>query len=160
VKFRKAWHKVDAKEVVQTIGVTDDGHVHLGYNVSGTDDGEGAYFAEFGPDDALRFAFELANLARYAKTVRPRQTEQEWTPAEAGAAVAKVLDQLDQEPGPWHAADYPSLAQRPFGTVPGDYDEWDNHRDTERDPWVSDDCLENRCGECTRADCEHSCHSH
>lgn len=72
LEFRRAWHKVDANGVVETIGVTADGHVHLGYNVSGTDDGQGVYFAEFSGDDAYQFAFELANLARYARTVQRR----------------------------------------------------------------------------------------
>lgn len=30
------------------------------------------------------------------------EVEEEWSAAEAGAAVADALDQLDQEPGPWH----------------------------------------------------------
>jgi hypothetical protein len=106
MKFRKAWHKVDANSVMQTIGVTDNGHVHLGYNVAGIIDGKGDYFAEFDPEAALRFAFELANLARYGKTVQLRVAEQEWTPAEAGSAVAEALDLLGQEPGPWHAPDH------------------------------------------------------
>lgn len=72
LEFRRAWHKVDANGDVETIGVTDDGHVHIGCNVAGTDDGLGVYFAEFSGDDALHFAFELANLARYARTVKPR----------------------------------------------------------------------------------------
>lgn len=31
--------------------------------------------------------------------------EEEWTPAEAGSAVAAALDQLEQEPGPWRLSD-------------------------------------------------------
>jgi hypothetical protein len=38
----------------------------------------------------------------------PGQTpgpEQEWTPAEAGAAIAEVLGMLENEPGPWRVTD-------------------------------------------------------
>jgi hypothetical protein len=64
VKLQRAWHKQDANQVMQTIGVTANGHVHLGYSLAGD---QGDYFAEFEPDEALRFAAELAELAQYAK---------------------------------------------------------------------------------------------
>lgn len=66
MKLQRAWHKEDANQVMQTIGVTANGHVHLGYSLA---DDQGAYFAEFDADEALRFAAELAELARYAKTL-------------------------------------------------------------------------------------------
>jgi hypothetical protein len=70
VKFIRAFHKKDAEGVQQTIGVAEDGQVWL--RVTGwTDDDEPGYAnARFDPDEALRLAFELANLARYGRSVQ------------------------------------------------------------------------------------------
>lgn len=71
MKLLRAWRKRDAAGIVQLIGVTSDGRVRLAHGLSDADEPAGEYFAEFDADSALRFAFELANLARYAKTVKP-----------------------------------------------------------------------------------------
>lgn len=49
--------------------------------------------------------------------------EQEWSRAEAGAAVAEALDQLGQEAGPWHLSDSALDRLRRLE----DLDDWDEH---------------------------------
>lgn len=71
MKFRKAFHKTDATGVMQSIGVDPAGRVFLARDLTVAGD-RGEFYAQFTPDDALKFAGEMANLARYAKTLRPR----------------------------------------------------------------------------------------
>jgi hypothetical protein len=71
MKFVRAFHKTDAAGVDQTIGVDAMGRVFLASRLTVAGE-RGEPYAEFAPADALKFAFELANLARYAKTVKLR----------------------------------------------------------------------------------------
>ena len=133
MKFVRAFHKKDAEEVQQTIGVTADGQVWL--RITGwTDDSEPGYAnARFAPADALKFAFELANLARYAKTVQLRHEQFEAAPEEVARIVGIALADAGIDP-----------ASMPGGTTAsrctacdevrlsysGDLtDEWKNHFD-------------------------------
>lgn len=91
MKFRKAFHKTDATGVMQSIGVDPSGRVFLARDLTVAGN-RGEFYAQFTPDGALKFAFELANLARYAKTLRPRSE----TSQEGLSAVTTPISQAGQ----------------------------------------------------------------